>query len=111
MPVTNLPAPSWLDACRRELGALIDERPDVRRLHAVDAWPLAVKRMQAGVGGRVPRAVARPLFTDDVVKIMAWASTRGVAGGPWGAGASGTGAPLARNHAPGLDLGRVARHR
>jgi alkyldihydroxyacetonephosphate synthase len=94
----------WVDACRHELGGLIDDRLDFRVLHAVDAWPLAVKRLQAGIDLRVPQAIARPVSTDDVVRILVWASQQGVPVVPWGGGSSVTGAPLARTDALVLDL-------
>lgn len=98
------PNPHWLSDSRRNLGRLVDDRLDVRVSHVVDAWPLALKRLQAGIEVRVPQAVARPRSTDDVVRIMVWASERDVPVVPWGGGSSVTGAPLARTDALVLDL-------
>jgi alkyldihydroxyacetonephosphate synthase len=64
-----------------------------RAEHAVDAWPLAVKRarVQAPV---LPEAVAFPRSTGQVALLVAWAGRRSVTVVPWGAGSSVTGAPL-----------------
>lgn len=88
---------------RAAFGALVDDRPSALAAHALDAWPLSVKRARLGQTAGTPAAVVRPTSTDEVAAILRWAGAAGVPVVPWGGGSSVTGAPLPTDAALVLD--------
>jgi alkyldihydroxyacetonephosphate synthase len=85
------------------MSSLISDDVDVRRAHAVDAWPVAVKRSRVEPP-LLPDAVATPRSTDDVAAILRDAAAAGRPVVPWGAGSSVTGASLPVPGGLALDL-------
>jgi alkyldihydroxyacetonephosphate synthase len=77
--------------------------------HSYDWWPVAAKWRQQGLHPYAPAAVVRPVTTDEVSRVLAWANGAGVPVTPWGAGSSVTGAPLAMAGGLSLDLSALNR--
>ena len=78
-------------------------------VHSYDCWPVAVKWRQQGKRPCAPVAVVRPLNIAEVSLLLSWASERGVAVTPWGAGSAVTGAPLPLSGGISLDLSALNR--
>jgi alkyldihydroxyacetonephosphate synthase len=78
-------------------------------LHSFDAWPVATKWRQQGKQPFRPAVVVRPTTVDQVVRLMAWASLRGVPVTPWGLGSAVTGAPLPLRGGIALDMAALSR--
>jgi alkyldihydroxyacetonephosphate synthase len=76
-------------------------------LHAHDFWPRLILRKRAGEALAKPAAVVAPTSTGEVAAVLAWATARGVAVVPFGAGTGvcGGAAPVAG--AITLDLKRL----
>ena len=101
---------SWFD----ELCAVITADRVTRNdadlaTHSYDCWPVAVKWRQQGKRPYAPAAVVRPRATDEVSRVLHWASERGVPVTPWGAGSAVTGSPLALTGGISLDLSALNR--
>lgn len=79
-----------------------------REHHAVDCWPVALKRrQQQGVGSTAPAAVVRPTMHDDVVNVVRLAGQHRVAVTPWGAGSSVVGQAIPEPDGISLDMGAL----
>jgi alkyldihydroxyacetonephosphate synthase len=72
--------------------------------HSYDTGPVAIKWRQQGKAEHMPDVILRPLDTDEVSRVLSWATQRKVAVTPWGAGSSVTGAPLAWRGGISLDM-------
>jgi alkyldihydroxyacetonephosphate synthase len=77
--------------------------------HSYDWWPVAAKWRQQGLRPYAPAVVVRPVTTDEVSRVLAWANTTGVPVTPWGAGSSVTGASLPMAGGLSLDLTALSR--
>jgi alkyldihydroxyacetonephosphate synthase len=86
------------------LGDLFDDRLETRDRYRVDAWPLGRKRANAGLLEDPPAGVLFPRSTEDVSRILRWASAEHVPVVPWGGGSSVTGAAVASSEALVLDM-------
>ncbi|MER3388454.1 MAG: FAD-binding oxidoreductase [Microcella sp.] len=80
-----------------------------REAHAVDAWPVSVKRVQQGVAMPLPSVVVRPRDAQQVSQILRIANARGVSVTPWGAGSSVVGQPLPEEGGISLDMRAMSR--
>ena len=69
-----------------------------RRKHGHDSWVLSIKDRDVGVsGGALPAGVARPTSTEQVSRLLAWATRHGVPVVPYGAGSGVMGELLERD--------------
>lgn len=100
---------STLDPClaalRRELppGAVSEDEQD-RAAHALDCWPVALKRRQRGAESGLPAAVVRPGSAEEVARVLRLAAEHGLPVTPWGAGSSVVGQPIPEPGGLSLDL-------
>jgi len=69
-----------------------------------DLWPVAVKWKNQGKHPYQPEAIVRPVSTEQVSRLMAWAAHRQVPVTPRGAGSGVTGAAIALHGGISLDL-------
>ena len=85
---------------------LTDEALD---LHSYDIWPAAAKWKLQGKQPYRPDVVVRPLSTDQVSRVLYWATRNAVPVTPWGLGSSVTGAALPMRGGISLDLSGMKR--
>lgn len=78
-------------------------------LHSYDVWPAAAKWKMQGKRPYQPDVVVRPLSTEQVSKLLVWATRNHVPVTPWGMGSSVTGAPLPMKGGITLDLSLMKR--
>ncbi len=78
-------------------------------LHSYDVWPATAKWKLQGKQPYRPDAVVRPLSTEQVSRLLAWATRNAVPVTPWGLGSSVTGAPLPLHGGISLDLSGMKR--
>ena len=78
-------------------------------LHSYDVWPVATKLKMQGKQPYRPEAVVRPLSTEQVSQVLAWASRNSVPVTPWGLGSSVTGSSLPLHGGISLDLSGMKR--
>lgn len=77
-----------------------------RREHGHDSWVLSIKDRDIGVaGGALPAGVARPTSTEQVSRLLAWATRHGVPVVPYGAGSGVMGGTVPTRGGISLDLG------
>lgn len=86
---------AWLDELKQIVlpGQISVDENDLQQ-HSYDWWPVAIKWKQQGKQPYRPEVVVRPSSGEQIAALLAWASRRGVAVTPWGAGSAVTGAAL-----------------
>lgn len=77
--------------------------------HCYDTWPLSTKWKNQGKRLFVPDVVVFASSTEQVSKILEWASRTNVSVTPWGGGSSVTGQPLATRGGIMLDTSSMDR--
>ena len=81
---------------------------DLRR-HSYDVWPVTAKWQELGKQPFCPDVVVRVGSSEEVERLLAWASREGVPVTPWGLGSSVTGAPLPMHGGVVLDMSLMRR--
>jgi alkyldihydroxyacetonephosphate synthase len=79
-----------------------------RRAHARDCWPRLALQERAGVASPEPEVVVRATSTEDVSRLLRWASAEGVPVTPYGAGSGVVGGAVAVRGGVLLDLSGLA---
>ncbi len=77
--------------------------------YSYDWWPVAAKWRQQGKSPYRPEVVFRPTSTEEVSRLLRWASQHRIAVTPWGAGSGVTGAALPLQGGITLDMGTMQR--
>ncbi len=108
VPQTTVDIPSKaLEELERLLGPdgwKTDEED--RRDHGRDSWVLSLKDRDIGVPGEaLPVGVARPTSTEQVSRLLAWATCYGVPVVPYGAGSGVMGGAVPARGGISLDIG------
>ncbi len=83
--------------------------PETRRERAIDSWALAQLRRVRGDEPPVPAAVIFPARTEEVARVLAWASQTSTAVIPRGGGSGVCGGAQAQPGSVVLDLSRMDR--
>jgi alkyldihydroxyacetonephosphate synthase len=98
-------AAAWIAELIDLLGAgVVTTQGDELASFAYDQWPLAVKWKNREAQPYRPEAVVRPATTEQVSRLLTWASQKRIAVTPRGAGSGVTGAAIPLAGGIGLDL-------
>jgi alkyldihydroxyacetonephosphate synthase len=101
---------TWVEELLKQFGPERVITADAELLsHSYDAWSVAIKWRQQGKAPYRPDALFLPQSSQDVSRLLAWASENRIPVTPWGAGSSVIGAPLPMHAGISLDMSSMNR--